>query len=207
VQRERSGKDESNHFAVSVEEIHMAHGALTMQMARVFHQEFNGQGFDILHDHGERGIDSPLRLGKIRSWFGDTYRSGTILADLDMAVVSNDSDRVYALIEIEETTYKPKVILGDVIATLVGNGIKFQSRRDLQIGKWTTLIVMVHDASQSHLDRIPYLAKQSNYLRENLLTPNASMGRIIIDTFIDLTQLEEKLRQNIIAAINRRGTL
>jgi hypothetical protein len=184
----------------------MAKGVLTVQAARIFQAEFNPQGFDILYDHGQKGIDSPLMSGKIRAWFGEAYQSETILADLDMAVVQHNKARVYALIEIEETAKKPKVILGDVLATLLGQGIKFQGSRDLQVGKWTTLIVMVHDAHSSQESRLPYLNKQSNYLRENLLTSNASMGQVMIGTFIDYAQLEEKLRTAINFAINERGS-
>jgi hypothetical protein len=190
----------------------MARGALTMQAARVLQQEFFPGGFDILRDHGEKGIDSPLLLGKIRAWFGDIYKSETILADLDMAVVnhaaavSRDPERVYALIVIEETSNKPKAILGDVLATLLGKGIKFQDQRDLQIGRWTTLIVLAHDRHADRLNRLPYLNAQSKVLRENLLTPNAAIGGVVIDTFVDYLQLEEKLRQNITEAINNRGT-
>ena len=184
----------------------MSHGAFTMQLARRLQPEYNSQGYDILHDHGEAGIDSPLKLGKIRSWFGESCNTGTILSDLDMAVISNENERVYALVVIEETTHKPRAILGDIIAVLLGNGVKFKGIRDLKVGKWTSLIVMVHDASQSQLDRILFFARQGNYVRENLLTPNASMGKIIIDSFVDPMQLEEKLRQNINAAIANRGT-
>jgi hypothetical protein len=189
----------------------MPRGALTMQAARVLQPEFSQQGFDILHDHGQVGLDSPLLLGRISSWFGEAYKRGTILADLDMAVVSHaaavshSQERVYALIEIEETNNKPKVILGDVLATLLGKGIKFQGTRDLQVGRWTTLIVLAHDKHQSQLNRLPYLETQSKYLRENLLTPNASIGRVVIDTFVDDLQLEEKLRQSIAEALNKRG--
>jgi hypothetical protein len=181
----------------------MAKGALTVQAAHKLQDQFNAQGFDILYDHGKKGIDPPTKLGKIRSWFGDSYQSETILADLDIAVVSNNKERVYALIEIEGTANKPKVILGDVITALLGNGIKFQGKRDLRIGKWTTLIVMAHDANQNYLNRILYLTKQSNFLRENLLTPNASIGQVIIDTFSDDVQLDDKLNKHINDAISK----
>jgi hypothetical protein len=185
------------------EEKHMAKGALTVQAAHKLQDQFNAQGFDILYDHGKAGIDPPTKLGKIRSWFGDSYQAETILADLDIAVVSKHKERVYALIEIEGTANKPKVIFGDVITALLGNGINFQGKRDLRIGKWTTLIVMAHDANQNHLIRIPYLTKQSNFLRENLLTPNASIGQVIIDTFSDDVQLEDKLNKHINDAISK----
>jgi hypothetical protein len=190
----------------------MARGALTMQAARVLQPEFSQQGFDILHAHGEKGLDSPLLLGKIHAWFGEAYRPETILADLDMAVVSHaalaahNQERAYALVVIEETGSKPKVILGDILATLLGKGIIFQGKRPLQVGRWTTLMVLARDVHQSGLEQLPYLAAQSKYLRENLLTPNASIGRVVIDTFMDDLQLEEKLRQNIAAALNARGT-
>ncbi len=189
----------------------MARGALSMQAARVLQPEFSQQGFDILRSHGEKGIYSPSLLGKIRSWFGDSYRLETILADLDMAVVSHaafvahNQERAYALVVVEETSCKPKVILGDVVATLLGKGIKFQNQRDLQVGKWTTLVILAHDVRQAGADRIPYLAAQSKYLRENLLTPNASLGRVLIDMFVDQNELEEKLRQNISLALQARG--
>ena len=190
----------------------MARGALTMQAARVLQPEFSQQGFDILHAHGQPGLDSPLLLGKIRAWNGEAYKPETILADLDMAVVSHaaavshEQERVYALIVVEETSSKPKLILGDVLATLLGKGIKFQGTRDLQVGRWTTLIVLARDRHQVQLNRLPYLEAQGKYLRENLLTPNASIGRVVIDTFLDDLQLEEKLRKSITEAIDKRGT-
>jgi hypothetical protein len=189
----------------------MARGAMSMQAARSLQPEFSQQGFDILHAHGQPGVDSPLLLGRICSWFGDAYQAGTILAHLDMAVVSHEAfvshtqERAYALVVIEETSCKPRVILGDVVATLLGKGIKFQGKRDLQVGKWTTLIVLAHDARQAGTERIPFLAGQSKYLRENLLTPNASLGRVVIDMFVDDRELEEKLRQAITAALHARG--
>lgn len=184
----------------------MAHGKLTRQVARVLQQEFNSKGFDILHDHGEKGIDPPNSLGKLRSWFGSSVKSETILADLDMAVVSHDLEKVYALIEIEETTDNPKVILGDVLAALLGNGIVFKRRRNLSVGKWTTLVVMAKDVHQSHSNRLAYLFEQTNHIRAKLLTPNASIGQIVIDTFSDDEQLIYRLRQHISNAINKPGT-
>jgi hypothetical protein len=190
----------------------MARGKLSMQAARVLQPEFSLQGFDILQAHGQPGVDSPLLLGKIRAWHGEACTPETILADLDMAVVSHEAAvsheqaRAYALIVVEETSSRPKLILGNVLATMLGKGIKFQGRRDLQVGRWTTLIVLARDKHQSQLNRLAYLEAQSKVLRENLLTPNASLGRVVIDTFVDDAQLEQKLRQSITEAIEKRGT-
>ena len=50
----------------------MSNGALTTQVARSLQHEFDGQGFDLLHDHGKKGIDPIETLGKLRSWSGQT---------------------------------------------------------------------------------------------------------------------------------------
>ena len=183
----------------------MSNGTLTAQVAHLLQQEFNQQEFDVLHDHGQKEIDSSDKLGKLRSWFGSALKSETVLADLDIAIVSRHDKKIYALIEIEETTDKPKVILGDILATLLGNGIAFQGKLDLQVGEWTTLFVMVYDIHQSHLNRLAFLAEQTGLLKRNLTTPNATIGRIIIDTFSDKEQLECKLWQHINEVVNHRG--
>ena len=180
----------------------MSNGALTAQVAHSLQQEFNQQGFDVLHDHGQKEINSPGKLGKLRSWFGSALKSETVLADLDIAIVSHRDKKIYALIEIEETTDKPKVILGDILATLLGNGIAFQGKLDLQVGEWTTLLVMVYDAHQSHLDRLAFLSEQAKILKRKLTTPNASIGQIIIDIFSDQAQLEFVLRQHVNKAVS-----
>ena len=179
----------------------MSHGTLTMQVARVFQKEFIKEGFDILHDHGQKGIDQQTNLGKLRSWFGTSPKLETILSDLDIAVVLHETEKIYALIEIEETTDKPKVILGDILATLLGEGIVFQGKHNLKVGKYTTMIVMVHVDPPSHINRIIYLEKQTNNIRKKLLTPNSSIGRIVVDDFSGKEQLENKLRQHIKNAI------
>jgi hypothetical protein len=183
----------------------MSHGTLTAQVAQLLQQEFSERGFDVLHDHGQKDIDPPDKLGKLRSWYGSTLKSETVLADLDMAIVSRIDKKIYALIEIEETTDKPKVILGDILATFLGNGIAFQGKLILQVGEWTTLFVMVYDPHQSHLNRLAFLTEQMDLLKMNLLTPNATIGRIIIDTFSGKEQLEGKLRQHISEVVNHLG--
>ena len=172
-------------------------GELTYQTARNLQQKYSKGGFDILYGHGEKGMDSQMNLGKIRSWFGEEYNRDAILADMDIALVKQETDRVFALIEIEETSIKPKVILGDILSILLGNGINFQGNRDLQIGAFTDLIVMVQDNNHSHSVRVDFLSRQCNFIKERLVTSNSSIGKIIIDTFTDNKQLEDKLIEHL----------
>lgn len=181
--------------------VSMQHGKLTAWVARTLDQELGPKGFDVLHDHRKMEDDRPDKLGKIRSWFGPEYASNAMIADLDIAVVSKDDNKVYALVEIEETTDKPKVILGDILATLVGEHITFQRERHLNVGEWTMLLVMVHRSKLSHKPRIEYITSQSCYLRTQLSTPNASIGTIIVDEFRDRADLQRKIEKHIADAI------
>lgn len=179
----------------------MSNGSLTALIALSLQQECKKQGYVVIHDHGLLEVGSPDKPGKLRTWFGDTPKRQTLLSDLDIAIVNPDDSIVVALIEIEETTDKPKVILGDILACLLGNGISFKGKHDFQIGEWTTLVVIGHDEHQSHDVRIAFLNEQTNSLKSKLDTLNATIGRIIVDTYADEKQLAEKLDHHIHEAI------
>jgi hypothetical protein len=183
----------------------MSKGTLTIQVARSLRLEFDRQGFDLFNDHGKKGIDPTEKVGKLRSWFGPAIKFESVLADLDIAIVSRYDKKIYALIEIEETTEKPKAILGDILATLIGNGISFKGEHDYKVGKWTTLVVMVNISRQSQSERLKFLVEQVNLIKRGLKTPNALIGTIIIEPFSNYVQLEGKIREHIIEAINQRG--
>ncbi len=171
----------------------MIHGTLTIQMAHALAQELEPQGFVVLHDHHQPGVDSAGKLGKPRSWFGPIYAAHALLADLDIVVAAKDTDQLIALVEIEETTDKPKVLLGDVLATLLGDYITFQGQQ-FQAGPWTSLIVLAHSTNPTHQDRIRYLETQVNHLKDTLNTRNAKIGKVVIRSFQDKQDLEETLK-------------
>jgi len=187
----------------------MANGALTVKVAKTLKEKFRERGLDVLHDHGQKGGDLDNTPGKLRSWFGSDSTRETALADLDLAVVSRDPNeakkaKAYALVEIEETPPQPKVILGDIFATLLGDGITFQGKR-LCVGSWTTFIVLARNEHDSHQRRMTYLEQQANQLKTHLSSKsNASIGRIILDSFKE-TELEEKLRWHIEESLSKAG--
>jgi hypothetical protein len=87
----------------------MANGELTARVASLLHTEFDLKGYDVLHDHREKENVYPENVGKLPSWFGHFPPTcDTSLADLDIAIVSRSDSRIHTLVEIEETTNKPK---------------------------------------------------------------------------------------------------
>jgi hypothetical protein len=179
----------------------MANGDMTWRVAQELKKM---HGVAILHDHGQKETDP----GKIYSYLKDDEnkkpKRDNILGDLDIAVIY-DKNKVHALIEIEETTAKPKVILSDILAILLGNAISSLGK-DYAVDEQTVLIVMVHDVTQSHCKTIAHLAKQINLMKKNLTTINASLGRIMIEPFKDYEQLKDILTREIEAKF-RHGNL
>ena len=86
-------------------------GEWTAELAAILKLEF--PDFDILYDHGSSS-------GRIVCYVGDSNKRGAQLSYLDIAVVEKNSDQAIALIEIEETANRPKTIIADIFAFLLG---------------------------------------------------------------------------------------
>jgi hypothetical protein len=175
----------------------MKHGELTTALARHLTTFLKSEGFEILYDHGDTSQDTTGQIGRIVSWFGPEYKSETRLAFLDIAIVSKDMGNAVALIEIEETTDKPKVIIGDVLATLLGDRITFKGERTLDVGPWTTLIVLVKSTGKLHEKRRRFIQKKMNLLKPSLKTRNATIDRIVIRPFEFKGELQGELMEFI----------
>jgi hypothetical protein len=184
----------------SSERFLMDRGELTARIAHCLSQKLEPRGFNVLFDHADKETDS-TRIGRIVSWIGPQYQSVSQLAFLDIAIVSRESDQAFALIEIEESTVKPKVILGDVLATLLGEQVTFQGKRSLKVGTWTTLIVFARGRTPQHQLRSVFLEGKLNEIRSLLFalhpSSNASVGRIVLGIFKDDTELGAKLEQQL----------
>lgn len=103
----------------------MAHGTLTAKMAHALALTYESQDIMVPHDHRQPGAAPAGKLGKPKSWSGADYAAQATLADLDIVIDDPNSGNALALVEIEDTTDKPKVLLGDVLATLPGDQVSF----------------------------------------------------------------------------------
>jgi hypothetical protein len=156
------------------------HGELTAEIGK----SLKFDGYDVFYDHGD-----PLNtnVGKIVSWFGSEsdIGQGMGLSQLDIAVYEINSKNVVALIEIEETEDKPKTLLGDVFATLLGKKFTFPGKRKLQIGYWTTLIVMGKSSGgAADAARFSFLQTKVNDIYNSQPVKNWSVGKVIVEPFI-----------------------
>ena len=146
------------------------------------------EGYDVLYDHGI----SNKSVGRIVSYFSDKNERGTQLSYLDIAIVKKDTNQVVALIEIEETANKPKTIIGDIFAFLMGEKVVFQGK-ELEIGSWTTFIVLGYSKLQ-HLKHNQYILEKAEEAKSALGTKNCEIRKIVIETYSDQDKLSSILK-------------
>jgi hypothetical protein len=140
----------------------------------------------VLYEHGD---SSNKNVGTIVSWYGDGKKPEreTELSQLDLAIVEPSSNKVIALIEIEETNDRPKTLLGDVFCTLVGDQISFREK-SLFVGRWTTLMI-VGSSKEPHVKRNQHILAKVERIKPALSSKNSSIGKVIIKTFSDEAKL------------------
>ena len=163
---------------------------MTVETAHRLQDFLKDKGYDVLYDHGDL---SNTNVGTIVSWYGDGKKPEreTELSQLDLAIVELTSNKVLALIEIEETNDTPKTLLGDVFCTLVGDQINFREK-SLLVGVWTTLII-VGFSRVSHEKRNQHILAKVERIKPSLSSKNSSIGKVIIKTYSDETKLSPLL--------------
>ena len=161
-----------------------SHGALTTKIARKIALDWEERGYKVLYDHDP----SNENVGKIVSWFGEQYGRGTQLSHIDIAIVEKSSNKVFALIEIEDTADRPKTFIGDVFSILMGEHIGFSGKYQLSVNEDTTLIVL-GKSKVSHEKRNRYLREKVMESKAGLSTGNSVIGNVVIETFADENEL------------------
>jgi hypothetical protein len=157
-----------------------SHGQIKGRVAETISGYYETKGYRVFYDHDS----TKENVGKIVSWFGDRYSRESELSQLDIAIVAKGSDRVLALIEIEETNDTPKAFLGGLFGVLLGDQISFRGERNFIVGEHTTLIIL-GKSKVMHKKRNEHLREQGREIKANLATPNSKIGTIVIDTFAD----------------------
>jgi hypothetical protein len=165
------------------------HGELTTKLAEMISPYWKDRGFKLLHDHGR--APSMENIGKIVSTLNQEYKNGDELSQLDIAIVNQDTNQIAILLEIEETTDKPKTFLGDIFGVLIGQHIFFK-RNELLVGP-ATILVVVGINPTNHPDRNDHIQNQVNKIKSNLATRNARLEKVVVITYPNEAALFEQL--------------
>lgn len=160
----------------------------TVPLANYLAGLYQGSSRQVYYDHGPDSL-------RIYSWFGPKYtppHSARHLAWMDIVIADPQTKDVYQIIEVEDTSSRPKTILGDIMAVLLGDGLSFAGKNDWQIGEWTTCFVLCKASSQSSTAQVQldYMQHQITAILPHLGTGNARIGQIILGQFTDLADLQ-----------------
>jgi hypothetical protein len=172
-------------------------GPLTSEIAGSITRAMNEKGYDVYFDHGPADKFTGTIAVSIEELLGREKEIG----QLDIAIVKRNSNEGIALVEIEETTDNPKKLIGDIFAILMGNSIYLPGGKKVDVGKWTTLIIIGKGAG--HEERNMYIRKMVDDAKSALKTVNAGMGHIVIKSFSAKDALKETLLEEIEEAIQR----
>ena len=131
------------------------HGKLTGEFGSWLTDYLNNnhyQHYSVYYDHGDK--ETHKNVSVVKGFCGEEVTRENKLTDLDIIVV-NEEGIAILLIEIEESKVSPKVLLGDMFATLLSdryavknNGGQFY----FDTGSETRLIIASVD-TQSHAKR------------------------------------------------------
>ena len=147
-------------------------------------QSLNLSDYDVLFDHGSAS-------GRIISYFGSSNERGSQLSYLDIAIVRKNTNQAVALIEIEETANRPKTIIADIFAFLLGERVTYKGR-DLDVGNETSFIVLAYSKVQQPKHK-QYILDKIERVRSDLSTKNSKIGRIVIETYSSQDELSSFL--------------
>ena len=161
-----------------------SHGQLTAEIGNSLKPE----NCDIFYDHGVSGKS----VGKIVSYFSDKKERGTQLSYLDIAIVRKNTNEAIALIEIEETANRPKTIIADIFAFLMGEKIVFRDK-ELEVGNKTILIV-VGFSKVPHPKHNQYILEKVEKAKSALDTKNSKIRKVLIETYSDRDNLQTVLQ-------------
>ncbi len=139
------------------------HGEITAALGKELNNssELAKLGYAVIYDHGKGGADD---VGVTSAWIGEEKKRDNRLAEIDIVVYGMQGNKARFLIEVEESGDNPKKIIGAAMGTLFGEKISSAGQEDLQIGRWTTLLVLAKGEGDAHLDRTRLIEDRINDL-------------------------------------------
>ena len=153
----------------------------TARAASALIEHLGGKPYRVIYDHPPQSSEKS-DTGHIVSWYFSEEGWKAPLSQIDIAVVEeSEPGRVLALIEIEETNERPKNLLGDVFAILMGNGILCNGK-EIKVGHSTRIIVL---AKRSIVEsrRINYLSQKVDDIKSKVGIDVQEMGKVVIRAF------------------------
>ena len=165
----------------------------------------DGSPYRVFYDHGDQ--QSSANVAKVKGFVGDEITRQRVLAEIDLMVAKRNGEAIL-LIELEESSFTPKLILGDVFTILMCNGLSVKQSR-FKITSQTKLIVAGVTPTSSQMKRIENVIKprlqQFSILDDSICLQNV---RIVCNNDLESTvsELKEIVRTEFPSGKNEKGS-
>ena len=175
-------------------------GELTAKIAEKIKDDWEKRGYVVFYDHGKKKENN--NVGKIVVWCGDGEKTewNTELSQLDIAIVektANNGYKAIVLIEVEETSDRPKTLLGDIFGMLFGDHVGF-GEINFEIGDYTTLVVAgISKSKEGHALRNDHIEEVANQVRSSVGTPNSKIGKVVVKVYKDEDEIQKLLPKDL----------
>jgi hypothetical protein len=172
------------------------HGEITAFIGDVLNRsnDLLKVGYSVIYDHGKGGDEN---VAVMSAWLGNKAEMDNRLSEIDITIIERKSNKVILLIEIEESGDNPKKIIGDAMATLLADGISSAFQPNLQIGPWTTLVILGKGEGEKHEKRIRSIEDRIGELASGEGFNKMRIGTIKLSLF----QTQDDLRNIIMGML------
>ncbi len=145
-------------------------GKITVQIGKDLEEMFKKSKYKVFYDHGKD-------TGKIQSHFDKNSKlSATYLSAVDIMIMQEN--KILYLIEIEEETASPKKLIGDAMATLLGDYIRLASGDQYNVTNKTELLVYSLASEKGYKsEQVGYIEKKVEELKSKCKTKNAQLKK------------------------------
>ena len=158
----------------------MGDGELTGKVGEKLTKKFNPNEYVVYYDHGKNTEKVIDKIGNIYVSLCQDVTRKTQIGQLDIAIVRKEDNKAVLLVEIEESSSKPKTIIGDVFSFLLGNYVKFKKNgKEFGIKKDTTFLLLILGSNASP-ERVEWIKENALSMKGDMETFNSNVGKIEI---------------------------
>jgi hypothetical protein len=155
------------------------YGVMTAELGLLVEQKISSQNLHIYYDHGDPKKDN---VGEITAYYGKGLHRDNKLAEIDIAILDNQK-RIILLVEVEENDDRPKTVIGDVMSTLLADGIAFRSKPCTLIEGGAALLILAKDSKVGHKDRMGEINKRVDQMLGNPVSNRLKIKRVKLALF------------------------
>lgn len=172
-------------------------GKLGKELSEFF--EHNNLDFTVYYDHGDPSEDN---VCVITPFFGEFSRDNS-LANTDIAIIDNKTNKLVLLSEVEESSTPPKKVIGDILSVFLADKVrirnKAQDKEEFYPIEDINFIIGIKVDYQEKAEKLKELAKRT----EQAVNPElAKKAKVIVIAEDQVERLISGIKKKMLSSIS-----